>query len=108
MKTAQEVRQNATRYNSDQNSTTLSLKDGFELWGAATGSVPHHRQWWILKGDEIIGHLDQGCYENAGQAAIERHRWAMSLGCRGLICKRNPETRGYEFVDPYSISIAGK
>lgn len=100
MKTAKEVRAIATRYNSDKNS--FSLKDGFELWGTATGSIPYHRQWWILKGDEIVGHLDQGCYENPGQAALERHHWAMSLGCRGLICKRNPATREYEFVDPYA------
>jgi hypothetical protein len=77
MKTANEVRSNAAKYNSD-----LSLKDGFELWGTATGSIPYHRQWWILKGDEIIGHLDQGCYENAGQAGLERTNWAKKLGCR--------------------------
>jgi hypothetical protein len=94
MKTAQEVRANATRYNSD-----LSLKESFELWGTATGSIPYHRQWWILKGDQIVGHLDQGCYENPGQAAAQRRDWAKSLGCLGQLCVMNRQTRQYEFVD---------
>ncbi len=101
MKTAQEVRANATRYNSDRNSTTLSLKESFELWGTATGSIPHHRQWWILKKDkdEVIGHLDQGCYENPGQAAAQRRDWAKSLDCLGQLCVMNKQTRQYEFVE---------
>lgn len=95
---AAEIRANAANYNSDRNSTTLSLKDGFELWGTATGSIPYHRQWWILKGDEVVGHLDQGCYENSGQASVERREWARSLGCLGQLCVMNKETRSYEFV----------
>lgn len=99
MKTAQEVRAQAAKYNSDRNSTTLSLKDGFELWGIATGSIPYHRQWWILKENEIIGHLDQGCYEDDGLASVQRREWAKKLGCLGQLCVLNKQTRKYEFVD---------
>lgn len=97
--TAQDIRANAKRYDSTRNSTTLSLKDGFELWGTATGSIPYHRQWWILKGDEIVSYLDQGCYENGQAAAVQRREWAKSLNCLGQLCVMNRQTRQYEFVD---------
>ena len=89
-----EIRNFARKYVQD-----IPLKEGYELWGTATGIIPYHRKWWILKEDEIVGHLDQGSYEDPGQAAIERRQWAKALGCLGQVCKRNQQTRKFEFVD---------
>jgi hypothetical protein len=59
----------------------VPMAPGFELWGSVKGrSVPFHREWWITKDGSVIGHLDQGRYEDSGAAAKQRRNWARSLG----------------------------
>jgi hypothetical protein len=80
MPKASEIRKTASKFDKD----IYSLKPEYELWGTCSGStIPYHRKWWILKGDEIIAHLDQGCYQDGQIAGAERTRWARSLGLIG-------------------------
>jgi hypothetical protein len=72
---ASEIRRVASNYDKDY----YAMPEGVELWGTATGSVPYHRKWWLLKGDEVIAHLDQGCYEDGQQAGRDRTRWINEL-----------------------------
>ena len=74
---ASEVRTVARQYVKD---LPVQFKDGVELWGVATGGVPHHREWWLLKGDEILGHLNQGSYDDPRSAKNRRMAWALQLG----------------------------
>ena len=74
---ASEVRANARQYTKD---LPVQLKEGTEIWGRASGGVPHHREWWILDGNKVLGHLDQGSYENSHAAKKQRMVWALQLG----------------------------
>lgn len=97
--TASQVREIARLYTQD-----VSLKEGYELWGTATGrTIPYHRKWWILKGDEVVSCLDQGCYDNAAAGAKQRQAWAFNLGILGVQYRRNKQTRQVETYDPYDI-----
>jgi hypothetical protein len=67
---------NAKQYQKD-----VPMVKGFTLWGSVSGRiVPYHRKWWVKKGDQVIGHLDQGRYEDSGAAAKQRRNWVRSLG----------------------------
>ncbi len=74
---ASEIRAMARNYDKD---LPVQLQEGVEMWGTATGGVPHHRKWWILRGDEVIGHLDQGSYIDPMPAKKQRMAWALQLG----------------------------
>lgn len=58
----------------------MKLKEGYSLWGTATGSIPYHRQWWIVSPSGEVFYLDQGCYEDSGPAAKARYMWAKQIG----------------------------
>jgi hypothetical protein len=67
---------NAKQYRKD-----VPMDDGFTLWGSVSGrAVPYHRKWWVKQGDQVIGSLDQGGYEDPGAAGKQRRNWVRSLG----------------------------
>ena len=59
----------------------VPMAEGYSLWGSVSGrAVPYHRKWWVKQGDAVVGHLDQGRYEDSGAAGKQRRNWVRSLG----------------------------
>lgn len=82
---AAKIREDAKQYTKD---LPVCFNEGVELWGIARGSIPHHRQWWVLKGSHILGSLDQGCYEDPNAAKKQRMIWVIKLGVVDLVLEK--------------------